>query len=108
MSQSIHINTGIADKDRQKLKEILSGVLADTYLLYLKTQNFHWNVTGSHFSMLHELFEKQYEELAEAVDTLAERIRALNFVTPASFAQFLALATLKEQSAVLDSDQMIQ
>ncbi len=108
MSHSLSINTGIADKDRQKLNEILSGILADTYLLYLKTQNFHWNVTGPRFSMLHELFEEQYEALAKAIDTIAERIRALHFKTPASFAQFLSLATLKEQTAMLDADQMIE
>ena len=74
----------------------LSHLLADTYLLYLKTQNFHWNVTGPHFSQYHKLLEHQYEALSEAVDVLAERIRALNAPAPASFAKFLMLTSLNE------------
>lgn len=67
---------------------ILKEVLASTYVLYLNTQKAHWNVTGPHFHSLHELFEEQYKELAEAVDTLAERIRALNELSPGSFEEF--------------------
>lgn len=74
----------------------LAGVLADTALLALKTQNYHWNVTGPDFFSLHGLFEAQYEELAEATDELAERIRALGFPAPGSFREFLTLGTVEE------------
>lgn len=76
--------------------EALSHLLADNYTLYLKTQNFHWNVTGPHFSALHTLFQTQYEELAIANDDIAERIRALGATAPGSFAAFGKLASIKE------------
>ena len=77
--------------------EALSRLLADTYTLFLKTQNYHWNVTGPHFHALHEMFEEQYVELRGAVDTIAERIRALGAPAPGSFAEFSAAAGIKEQ-----------
>lgn len=80
----------------QNVIAALSELLADTYIVYVKTQNFHWNVTGSHFYALHKFFEEQYQALAEAVDVLAERIRALKAYSPASFSEFQKLATLKE------------
>lgn len=83
----------------QNIIRALSELLADTYLLYLKTQNFHWNVESPNFYALHKFFEEQYEALAEAVDILAERIRALKAPSPASFKEFLALTTLSEQEA---------
>ena len=86
----------------------LSHLLADTYLLYLKTQNFHWNVTGSHFSQYHKMFEEQYEALADAVDVLAERIRALNAPAPASFAKFLMLTSLNEAGKVTNAEEMVK
>ena len=86
----------------------LSQHLADTYILYLKTQNFHWNVTGPHFHSLHEMFEEQYEALAEAIDVLAERIRALGQVAPGSFAQFQKLSTLKEAAGVPSANDMLK
>lgn len=86
----------------------LSLMLADTYVLYLKTQNFHWNVTGPHFSALHKMFEDQYRQLAEAVDVIAERIRALKAPAPASFTQFLKLASLEEADNNLSADEMVQ
>lgn len=85
----------------------LSCLLADTYLLYLKTQNFHWNVTGSNFASLHHLFEQQYTQLSEAVDVLAERIRALNAVAPGSFAAFLKLTSLEEAEDGLNASDMV-
>jgi starvation-inducible DNA-binding protein len=77
-----HVNIGISDKDRKKIAEGLSRLLADTYTLYLKTHNFHWNVTGPMFNTLHLMFETQYNELALAVDSIAERIRALGVHAP--------------------------
>lgn len=88
--------------------EGLSHLLADTYLLYLKTQNFHWNVSGLNFPSYHLLFEGQYEALADAIDVLAERIRALKAPTPASFADFLRLTSLKEVRSKLDAKAMLQ
>lgn len=102
------INIGLHDKDRKDIANGLARALADTYVLYLKTQNFHWNVTGPHFHDLHLLFESQYEELAEAVDLLAERIRALGFPTPASFAQFSQLTSIKEEQGVPPANDMVK
>jgi starvation-inducible DNA-binding protein len=76
--------------------DALAGVLANTYTLYLKTHNYHWNVTGPQFASLHTLFETQYTELAGAVDTVAERIRALGHVAPGSYAAFGKLSEIKE------------
>lgn len=92
---------------KNKCVTALKVILADTYVLYLKTQNFHWNVKNPNFYMLHLMFESQYSELSEAVDILAERIRALDERTPASFEEFQALATLKSKSGATSADQMI-
>jgi starvation-inducible DNA-binding protein len=78
------------------MAETLARVLANTYTLYLKTHNYHWNVTGPQFASLHTLFETQYTELAGAVDTIAERIRALGHVAPGSYAAFGKLSEVKE------------
>lgn len=86
----------------------LAHLLADTYVLYLKTQNFHWNVTGVHFHSFHKMFEHQYEELAEAVDVIAERMRSMGAHTPASFKEFLALTSLKESAKNLDWHTMLK
>lgn len=85
----------------------LSCLLANTYLLYLKTQNFHWHVTGPNFYSLHKMFEDQYEALAEAVDVLAERLRAMSARAPASFTEFLKLTTLKEATGNYTASNMI-
>jgi starvation-inducible DNA-binding protein len=85
----------------------LCHLLADTYALYLKTQNFHWNVTGKHFFMLHLAFENQYKELAEAIDLIAERIRALNVFAPASFQQFQELAGIKSETSIPSDENML-
>ncbi len=82
--------------DSKSISKALSAYLADTYTLYLKTQNYHWNVTGANFHSLHVMFEEQYTDLAGAVDLLAEHIRALGDKAPGSFKAFLALTTLKE------------
>lgn len=81
---------------------------ANTYTLYLKTQYYHWNVTGPNFQSLHELFEKQYKELAEAVDVLAERIRTLGEIAPGSFQEFISLKTIPEAKQGLDAMEMIE
>lgn len=88
--------------------ETLKIVLADSYVLYLKTQNYHWNVTGPNFKSLHMLFEEQYTDLAMAVDEIAERIRTLGDKAPGSFAAFLKLTTLKEAEDGLSADAMVQ
>ncbi len=85
----------------------LSEILADTYALYLKTQNYHWNVTGPTFKMLHSLFEGQYEELADAVDTIAERIRSLGQKAPASFSAYQRLTRIKEGHADTKAHDML-
>lgn len=92
-------NLGLNDNARKTIVEALSGILADTYTLYLKTHNFHWNVTGPGFPYLHTLFGEQYNELWTAVDELAERIRALGHFAPGSYTQFSKLASLKEAPA---------
>lgn len=86
----------------------LSVLLADTYALYLKTQNYHWHVTGAHFGPLHALFEEQYTELAEAIDEIAERIRTLDALAPATFSELNELKTLKDGNATLDSLAMVK
>jgi starvation-inducible DNA-binding protein len=93
------VNIGLNDNARKTVADALSGVLADTYTLYLKTHNFHWNVTGPNFPQLHTMFETQYTELAAAVDELAERIRAVGHPAPGSYAQFGKLSQLKDAPA---------
>ena len=90
------INIGINDQDRKAIAEGLSHLLADSYTLYLKTHNFHWNVTGPMFNSLHLMFEGQYNELALAVDLIAERIRALGFPAPGSYREFATLTSIPE------------
>jgi len=90
------------------MTEGLAKLLADTYTLYLKTQNFHWNVTGPHFHSLHGMFEEEYTELANAVDEIAERIRALGAVAPASFVEFLKLTSIKEETGTPAAIDMVK
>lgn len=104
----MNVAIGIKESGIKAIAEELNKLLADTYLLYLKTQNFHWNVTGQLFYSLHLMFEKQYEELADAVDLIAERIRALGFNAPASFSEFSKLTRLKEAGHGLTSEKMLQ
>jgi starvation-inducible DNA-binding protein len=93
------INIGISEKDRAAIAGGLSRLLADTYTLYLTTHNFHWNVTGPMFNTLHAMFMAQYTELWNAVDPIAERIRSLGSAAPGSYAQFGALASIKDAPA---------
>ena len=102
------IDIGIKEKDRKKIAEGLSNVLADSYTLYLKTHNFHWNVTGPMFNTLHLMFEQQYTELATAVDLIAERIRALDHPAPGSYKAFGKLSTIKEADGVPEAEEMIR
>ncbi len=92
----------------QKIADELKHFLADTYVLYLKTQNFHWNVKGPEFYSLHKMFEEQYLELAGAVDEIAERIRAIGSHTPASFAQYSQLASLEEEKNEISAKNMLE
>jgi starvation-inducible DNA-binding protein len=93
------INIGINDQDRAAVAKGLSRLLADTYTLYLTTHNFHWNVVGPMFNTLHDMFEEQYTELWNAVDQIAERIRALGHPAPGSYAAFGKLSTLADAPA---------
>ena len=105
---AMQINIGINEADRKEISEGLSRLLADTYTLYLKTHNFHWNVTGPMFQTLHLMFETQYNELALAVDLIAERIRALGFPAPATYAEFSRLSSIKEETGVPAALEMIR
>jgi starvation-inducible DNA-binding protein len=98
-SPSVQINIGISEKDRSAIAGGLSHLLADTYTLYLTTHNFHWNVTGPMFNTLHEMFMGQYTELWNAVDPIAERIRALGHPAPGSYAQFGAMTSVPDVPA---------
>ena len=95
-------------KNADKTTEALSRLLADSYVLYLKTHNFHWNVTGPMFSTLHTLFETEYTELALAVDEIAERIRALGAVAPGTFAAYGKLAKVKDAEGVPKATEMLR
>lgn len=102
------IDLGILPAQRKAIAEGLANVLADTYTLYLKTHNFHWNVTGPMFQTLHLMFEQQYNEWALAVDLVAERIRALGHPAPGSYAQFSKLSSISEATAVPKAEDMIR
>ena len=102
------VNTGISAENRERLAEGLSRVLADSYTLYLKTHNYHWNVEGPNFESLHELFEGQYKDLAAAVDEIAERIRALGHYAPGSFGEFAKLSAVREETGRPDWQQMVR
>ena len=102
------IDIGIDDRSRKDIAGGLSRLLADTYTLYLKTHNFHWNVTGPMFNTLHLMFEQQYTELATAVDEIAERIRALGEAAPGSYSQYAALSSIREETGVPSAEDMIR
>jgi len=102
------IDIGIGEEHRERIAEALSRVLADSYTLYLKTHNFHWNVTGPQFQALHTMFEQHYTELALAVDEVAERIRTLGIFAPGSYAQFSKLTSITEETGVPSSDEMVR
>ena len=104
------IDIGIGDKDRRKVADALSHFLADSYTLYLKTHNFHWNVTGPMFNTLHAMFMTQYTEQWTALDEIAERIRALGHAAPGSYAEFVKLSNIPEEQspAGLDWREMVR
>jgi starvation-inducible DNA-binding protein len=104
----VKIDIGIPDKKRRAIAHGLSRLLADTYTLYLKTHNFHWNVTGPQFNTLHLMFETQYTELATAVDEIAERIRALGEPAPGSYAAFARLSSITESESVPTAEEMLR
>jgi len=107
-TNEIEINIGISTEGRKKIVEGLSRLLADSYTLYLMTHNFHWNVTGPMFSSLHAMFMEQYTEQWNALDIIAERIRALGFPAPGTYKQFNDLATIKEVEGVPTAEEMIR
>ena len=98
------IDIGISPDDRKKISENLMKVLADAFTLYLKTHNFHWNITGPMFNSLHVMFETQYNEQWVALDEIAERIRALGYNVPASYADFQRLSTIQDDAKVEHTD----
>jgi starvation-inducible DNA-binding protein len=102
------IDIGISAEDREKIAGGLSRLLADTYTLYLTTHNFHWNVTGPMFNTLHAMFMTQYTELWNAVDPIAERIRALGHPAPGTYSQFGALSSIEEVQGVPSADRMVR
>jgi starvation-inducible DNA-binding protein len=102
------IDIGISEGDRRKIAAGLGRLLADTYTLYLKTHNFHWNVTGPMFQTLHVMFEEQYTELWQATDLVAERIRALGHPAPGTFREFLAATTIPEPESIPPAADMIR
>ncbi|WP_423391583.1 Dps family protein [Burkholderia sp. LMG 21824] len=107
-AHAVRINIGISDKDRKKIAEGLSRLLADTFALYLKTRNFHWNVTGPMFNTLHLMFEAQYNALWLAVDSVAERIRTLGVAAPGTFGDFAKLSSVPEANGVPAAEDMIR
>ncbi|TXG77570.1 MAG: DNA starvation/stationary phase protection protein [Rhodocyclaceae bacterium] len=102
------MDIGISEKDRARIAEGLSHLLADSYALYLKTHGFHWNVTGPMFNTLHVMFMEQYTEQWTALDAIAERIRALGYPAPASYAQFAKLASIAEETGVPNAQEMVR
>lgn len=102
------IDIGISENDRRKIAEGLGRLLADTYTLYLKTHNFHWNVTGPMFQTLHLMFEEQYNELATAVDLIAERIRALGFPAPGSYREFMDATSIRDAQGGMAATEMVR
>lgn len=102
------IDIGIKEQDRREIANGLSRLLADTYTLYLKTHNFHWNVTGPMFQTLHLMFEQQYTELALAVDQIAERIRALGSPAPGTYAEYAKLSSIEETHGVPAAERMVE
>jgi starvation-inducible DNA-binding protein len=106
--KDMEVNIGISEEKRAKIAEGLSRVLADSYMVYLKTHNYHWNVTGKHFHSLHEQFEVQYTELAEAIDVIAERIRVLGFRAPGSFREYQEITAIEEDTDQPEALEMVR
>lgn len=104
----MNINIGMSDAQRETIAKGLAKLLADSYSLYIKTHNYHWNVTGPHFNSLHTMFEGQYTELAAAVDEIAERIRALGHLAPGSYREFSELTDIKDGDNTKSAEEMLQ
>lgn len=102
------IDIGIKAGDREKIVQGLSALLADSYTLYLMTHNFHWNVTGPQFNSLHQMFMTQYTEQWNALDMIAERIRALGYPAPGTYKEFVKLASIKEVEGVPKAEEMVR
>lgn len=102
------VNIGIAQEDRKRSADAVSRLFADTYTLYLKTHGYHWNVEGPHFQQLHIQFMEQYTEMWTAVDELAERIRALGYYAPGSYAQIAQISQIPEEDGQPDWKEMVQ
>ena len=107
-SAESNVDIGIDKTQRKALADGLSRLLADEYTLYLKTHNFHWNVTGPMFNSLHLMFMTHYTESSLAVDVIAERIRALGFTAPGTYAQFIKLSSIKETEGVPEAMEMVR
>ena len=102
------VKIGIEDADRKEIADGLARLLADSYSLYLKSHNYHWNVTGPMFRSLHLMFEEHYLELADAVDVVAERIRALGFPAPATFSEYRTLSAIEAKEGVPEAMEMVR
>jgi len=107
-SKAPTIDIGISESDRAKIAAGLSGLLADSYTLYLMTHNYHWNVTGPMFNTLHLMFMEQYTEQWNALDLIAERIRALGHPAPGTYKEFVKLASIKESEGVPQAMDMVR
>ena len=107
-SKKLSMDIGISEADRKKITDGLSALLADSYTLYLMTHNFHWNVTGPQFNSLHNMFMAQYTEQWNALDIIAERIRALGFPAPGTYKEFVKLASIKEVDGVPKANDMVR
>jgi starvation-inducible DNA-binding protein len=105
---TVKIDIGLSEQSRSEIAAGLSGLLADSYTLYLMTHNFHWNVKGPMFNSLHQMFMTQYTEQWGALDLIAERIRALGYPAPGTYAQFVQLATIKEVEGVPKAMEMVR
>jgi starvation-inducible DNA-binding protein len=104
----VKIDTGIPQKQRAEIAHGLSRLLADTYVVYLKTHNFHWNVEGPMFQTLHQMFMEQYTETWNAIDLIAERIRSLGEYAPGTYKEYAKLARVKETDGVPKAEQMVR
>lgn len=101
-------DNGIQRNDREILAKHLTGALADTYLLYIKTQGFHWNAVGPLFYDLHKMTEEQYQDLATSIDNIAERIRAIGFTAPYSYEQFRGYSDIVEEAGTPSAEEMVE
>lgn len=104
----MEVNTGLSDTTRKELADGLARLLADTYTLYLKTHGYHWNVTGPMFRSLHLMFEEEYMELRDAVDVIAERIRALGYEAPGSYAELAKLSSVADEAGSPEAMDMVR